>query len=192
LRSAENSLHGSEGLLGIALAMGLAFGFAAQVAGLAAITGAYVAGLLINRGNQYSELTERVKVVAYGLFVPIFLVRTGMEARLNDIGSTVAFIVVATLLAVISKILGCGFGARVAGLTNRQSVVVGVGMISRGEVALVVATLALAAGAITQVVFSSAVVVVLATTLITPPLLRLALRNSATANGVPVFISDAA
>src|SRR6266700_5965283 len=60
LRSAENSLHGSEGLLGIALAMGLAFGFAAQVAGLAAITGAYVAGLLINRSNQYAELTERV------------------------------------------------------------------------------------------------------------------------------------
>jgi Kef-type K+ transport system membrane component KefB len=148
--------------------------------------------LLINRGNQYAELTERVKVVAYGLFVPIFLVRTGMEARLNDIGSTIAFIVVATVLAVISKIMGCGFGARVAGLTNRQSVVVGVGMISRGEVALVVATLALAAGAITQVVFSSAVVVVLATTLITPPLLRLALRNSPTANGVPVFISDAA
>src|SRR6267378_3973981 len=112
---------------------------------------AYFAGLLINRGNQYAELTERVKVVAYGLFVPIFLVRTGMEARLNDIGSTIAFIVVATVLAVISKIMGCGFGARVAGLTNRQSVVVGVGMISRGEVALVVATLALAAGVITQV-----------------------------------------
>jgi Kef-type K+ transport system membrane component KefB len=192
LRRAEISLHGSEGLLGIALAVALAFGFAAQVAGLAAITGAYVAGLLINRGNQYAELTERVKVVAYGLFVPIFLVRTGMEARLDDLGSTFAFIVVATVLAVISKIVGCGFGARVAGLTNRQSVVVGVGMISRGEVALVVATLALAAGAITQVVFSSAVVVVLATTLITPPLLRLALRHSTTANGVPVFISDTA
>src|SRR5258708_15115781 len=192
LRSAENSLHGSEGLLGIALAMGLAFGVAAQVAGLAAITGAYVAVLLINRDKQYADLTERVKVVGYGVFVPIFLVRTGMEARLTDIGSTFAFILVATVLAVISKVVGCGFGARVAGLTNNQSIVVGVGMISRGEVALVVATLALAAGAITQVVFSSAVVVVLATTLITPPLLRLALRNSPTANGVPVFISDAA
>src|SRR5438552_18887231 len=115
-----------------------------------------------------------------------------MEARLNDIGSTFAFIAVATVLAVISKIVGCGFGARVAGLTNRQSVVVGVGMISRGEVALVVATLALAAGAITQAVFSSAVVVVVATTLITPPLLRLAIRPSASANDMPVFISDAA
>jgi len=100
--------------------------------------------------------------------------------------------IVATVLAVISKIVGCGFGARIAGLTGRQSVVVGVGMISRGEVALVVATLALAAGAITQVVFSSAVVVVVATTLITPPLLRLALRTPPTANGVPVLISDAA
>jgi Kef-type K+ transport system membrane component KefB len=82
---------------------------------------------------------------------------------------------------VVAKVVGCGLGARVCGLTNHQSLVVGVGMISRGEVALVVATLALTASAISQDVFAASVVVVVATTLVTPPLLRFALRYAASA-----------
>jgi Kef-type K+ transport system membrane component KefB len=191
VNAAATVLHDGEGLLAVALAVGLAFGFAAQVAGLAAITGAYIAGLLINRHNEHEDLIERVKVIGYGFFVPIFLVRTGMEAQVTDLGSTLAFVVAATALAIVSKIVGCGFGARIAGLSTRQSLVVGVGMISRGEVALVVATLALSAGAISQLVFSSAVVVVLATTLVTPPLLRIALGRGAI-QPAPILVSDGA
>src|SRR5438477_4080871 len=101
-----------------------------------------------------------------------------MDAHLDALLPALAFIVATTVIAVVTKIVGCGLGARACGLSARQSLVVGVGMISRGEVALVVATLALASGAISQAVFGAAVIVVVATTLITPPLLRLALVRS--------------
>jgi Kef-type K+ transport system membrane component KefB len=181
-------LRGSETLLGIVVGLALLWGAAAERAGLAAITGAYVVGLLINRHNAYEQITERARVLAYGFFVPIFLVKTGMDTRVDTLGPALGFVLATTLVAVAAKVLGCGLGARVCGLTNHQSLVVGVGMISRGEVALVVATLALAAGAITQDVFAASVVVVVATTLVTPPLLRFALRYAASAER-PVILA---
>ena len=184
-------LRGAEATLAIALAVAFLYGAAAEQAGLAAITGAYTAGLLINRANRYPELVERTRVLVYGLFVPIFLVKTGMDANLSELGQTVGFVVAATLVAIATKIVGCGLGARACGLTARQSVVVGVGMISRGEVALVVASLARAAGAISVSVFGATVMVVLATTLVTPPLLRLVLPPAPEAR-VPALVSDAA
>lgn len=176
MRLAER-LRGAEPGLAVALAVAFVFGFAAQNAGLAAITGAYVAGLLINQRGEQQELTEKVKVLAYGLFVPIFLVKSGMDVRVNHLGPLVGFVVAISLVAIVSKVVGCGLGARLAGLSIRDSLVVGVGMIARGEVGLVVASLALGAGIIPPVVFSAAVVVVLVTVLVTPPLLRLALRE---------------
>ena len=105
-------LRGAEALLAIALAIGLLYGVAAERAGLAAITGAYVAGLLINRRNAYPEITERTKVLAYGLFVPVFLVKTGMDAHLEALGTALVFVLATTVMAVAAKILGCGIGAR--------------------------------------------------------------------------------
>jgi len=181
-------LRGAEAMLAIAVALALLYGVAAERAGLAAITGAYVAGLLINRHNAYPEITERTKVLAYGLFIPVFLVKTGMDAHLEALGPALVFVLATTAMAVLAKIIGCGLGARVCGLTAQQSLVVGVGMISRGEVALVVATLALSAGAISQAVFGATVIVVVATTLITPPLLRLALRRAPAPESVPALV----
>jgi Kef-type K+ transport system membrane component KefB len=191
LRHAER-LRGSEAMLGIAVGIGLVYGVAAQSAGLAAITGAYVAGLLINRNNAHSEIMQGAKVLAYGLFVPIFLVKTGIDAHLDALGPALVFVTATTIMAVAAKIIGCGLGARACGLTFHQSIVVGVGMISRGEVALVVATLALSSGAITQEVFGATVIVVVATTLVTPPLLRFALRYAASAERVVALASDVA
>jgi Kef-type K+ transport system membrane component KefB len=186
LLSLAERLRGAEAMLAIALAIGLLYGVAAERAGLAAITGAYVAGLLINRRNAHPEITERTKVLAYGLFVPVFLVKTGMDAHLDALGPALFFVLATTAMAVAAKILGCGIGARMCGLSPHQSLIVGVGMISRGEVALVVATLALSSGVISQAVFGATVVVVVATTLITPPLLRIALRAAPAPDSLPV------
>lgn len=169
--------RGAEAALAVAIAIGLLYGVAAEQAGLAAITGAYTAGLLINRHNAHSEIIEGTKVLAYGFFVPIFLVKTGMDAHLDALGSALPFVAAATVVAVVTKVIGCGAAARVCGLDTRQSLVVGIGMISRGEVALVVATLALSSGLISQPVFGASVIVVVATTLVTPPLLRLVLAK---------------
>jgi Kef-type K+ transport system membrane component KefB len=190
LRHAER-LRGAEAMLALAIALALLYGVAAEAAGLAAITGAYVAGLLMNRHDTYPEITDRTRVLAYGFFVPIFLVRTGMNAHLDALGPALMFVVVTTIMAIGSKVVGCGFGARLCGLSNFQSLVVGVGMISRGEVALVVATLALSSGAISQSVFGASVIVVIATTLVTPPLLRAVMRRAPEADSLPAMASDA-
>ncbi|HEV7662870.1 MAG TPA: cation:proton antiporter, partial [Chloroflexota bacterium] len=103
LRLAER-LRGAEAMLAIAIAIGLLYGVAAERAGLAAITGAYAAGLLINRHNRYPEITERTKVLAYGLFVPIFLVKTGMDAHLEALGPALVFVLATTAMAVVTKV----------------------------------------------------------------------------------------
>jgi Kef-type K+ transport system membrane component KefB len=182
-------IRGAEAPQAIALAIALLYGFAAEQAGLAAITGAYIAGLLINHANRFPHLVERTRIVTYGLFVPIFLVKTGMDARLDELGGVLWFVVITSIVAVVTKVVGCGLGARACGLTPRQSLVVGVGMISRGEVALVVASLALSGGAISRTVFGASVIIVLATTLVTPPLLRLALPQASDDAPVPALAS---
>jgi Kef-type K+ transport system membrane component KefB len=170
-------LRSSEAPLGMALALALLLAVAAENVGIAGITGAYLAGLLINRRDAFEELTDKVKVIAYGLFVPVFLVKTGMDANLQDLGASAAFVGVLSVVAIATKVFGCALGARLTGLSNRQSLVVGAGMVGRGEVALIVASLALASSVISTGVYSATVVVVLITTLATPPLLRLALRG---------------
>jgi Kef-type K+ transport system membrane component KefB len=181
--------RGAHAGLTIAIAIGLLYGVAAERAGLAAITGAYVAGLLINRRDERTEITSGTQVLAYGLFIPIFLVKTGMDAHLDALLPAFGFIVATTVIAILSKVVGCGLGARACGLSPRQSLIVGIGMISRGEVALVVATLALASGAISQAVFGATVLVVVTTTLVTPPLLRLALTKRGVESGPELQIA---
>jgi Kef-type K+ transport system membrane component KefB len=182
-------LRGTEAALAIALAIALLYGAAAERAGLAAITGAYTAGLLVNRSNRHPQLVERTRILTYGLFVPIFLVKTGMDAHLDALGPLLLFVIATSIVAVLTKVVGSGLGARACGLSARQSLVVGVGMISRGEVALVVASLALSGGMISREVFGAMVIVVLVTTLVTPPLLRLALPD---APPLPGLVSDPA
>src|SRR5439155_26661587 len=108
------------------------------------------------------------------------LVKSGMDARVANIGPLIGLVLALSAAGLASKVAGCGLGARLAGLTTQQSLVVGAGMIARGEVSLVIARLALSAGLIPQPVFSATVVVVLITALATPPLLRSALRGSPT------------
>ncbi|HEX9494860.1 MAG TPA: cation:proton antiporter [Candidatus Limnocylindria bacterium] len=177
LAERSERLRGAEAPVAIAIAAAFALAALAQVSGIAAITGAYVAGLLLNRDGRFEPVADKVRLVGDAVFVPIFLVKTGMDARIEQLGAVALLVGVLIAVAIVTKIIGCGVAARVAGLSTRQSLVVGVGMISRGEVAVIVAGLALSAGAITSEIFSAAVVVVLATTLVTPPLLRVALRG---------------
>jgi len=90
-------------------------------------------------------------------------------------GDMVLFTVIVTLLAVLTKIIGCGAGAMISGMNLKSSLVVGTGMIARGEVALIVAKIGLDEGLINEALFTSMVVVAIVTTVVTPPLLRLIL-----------------
>jgi Kef-type K+ transport system membrane component KefB len=136
--------------------------------GLAGITGAYVAGLAL----AGSPLAERLKdgLVRGGeaLVVPIFFASIGLAADLRAVPPVLHIALALLAIACLAKLLGSGLGARVGGLSGRDSVLVGIGMIGRGEVALVAATLALRSGAIDAGIYSAVVLVALATTLIAP------------------------
>lgn len=86
--------------------------------------------------------------------------------------------VLLSIVAIITKLIGCGFGARITGFSMKSSLVIGAGMISRGEVALIIASSGLASGLLPQQYFTSVVLVVIVTTLVTPPLLKMLFSGS--------------
>jgi Kef-type K+ transport system membrane component KefB len=164
----------SEGLTAIVLCIILVFAWSAEVmGGLAAITGAFIAGVGLGRSHLRDKIESKMRIITYGFLVPIFFVSIGLEANLREItGSLLPFLIILFVVAVLSKVIGAGLGARLAGLNNASSLRVGVGMISRGEVGLIVAGIGVRQGIISQEVFTVVVVLVLLTTLITPLLLR--------------------
>jgi Kef-type K+ transport system membrane component KefB len=164
----------SEGVMAWAIVVTLMFAWAAEAFGqIAAITGAFLAGIFFGRTRLRHEISQGMHTVAYAFFVPLFLVSIGLKVDARTLsGTAVVFMLVITLIAIVSKVIGAGLGARLAGMQWNESLRVGVGMISRGEVGLIVATIGLAQGLIDQSVFASMVMMVLLTTLVTPFLLR--------------------
>ncbi|ADU50444.1 sodium/hydrogen exchanger [Thermaerobacter marianensis DSM 12885] len=167
---------GTEPQFAMALVAGLLLAVAAEeLGGVAAITGSYMAGVMLTLVPDVKRaVEERLAVLAYGFFVPIFFVNIGLETDLLDAvaASGPAFLVLILLAAALGKIVGSGSGVRPFGFTWMEALRVGIGMVSRGEVALIVAGIGLQEGVISQAVFSVMVVMTLFTTLITPILLR--------------------
>jgi len=161
--------------LAVVISLVLAYAWAAEeLGGVAAITGAYLAGLLVGRTEIHTWVHEDVSAVGYGFFIPVFFVVIGLDVHAQHLAAAPIFTLLLLAVAVAGKVVGCGLGARAGGCTGEESVRVGVGMIARGEVALVVATLGLQAGVIDEALFATSIVMALATTLITPLLLKLA------------------
>lgn len=168
-------LPGSEILLAFALAVGLFFAWAAEhLGGVAAITGSYLAGVLYGQTRFKHEIEEKLKVICYGFFVPVFFVSIGLEADAGALGGSVLFTALIVAVAIVTKVIGSGLGVKLTGFGFIESVRVGIGMISRGEVALIVAGIGLANKVINTEIFSIMVMMTLATTLITPVLLKMA------------------
>lgn len=169
-------LRVSEGLLAMVLASVLLLGWATEFAGgVAAITGAFVAGVGLGRTHLRQEIERALHPLAYGFFVPLFLVDIGLQADVGALGgSAVFFTLVMIAIAIVSKVVGSGLGARLGGFRPAEALRMGLGMISRGEVGLIVAGVGVAEGLLPLEEFTVVVVMVIVTTLLTPPLLRLA------------------
>jgi Kef-type K+ transport system membrane component KefB len=164
----------SQGLLTISLIIMLTYGIAAEyIGGMAAITGAFVAGLMLARTPEKERIESGMHALAYGLFVPIFFISIGFSVNLREFQlQALLFTLVLILAAVVGKWLGSGLGAWLGGLTLRESTRLGAGMISRGEVGLIVLSVGVEANLVNASEFSAIVVMILVTTLITPPILR--------------------
>ena len=146
--------------------------------GVADITGAFLAGLIISNTQKTKYIASRFEVISYMLLSPIFFASIGIQVSLPAMTPTIILFAAALLvIAVVSKILGCGIGAKLCKYTNKESVQIGVGMISRGEVALIVATKGAAVGLMSTAFFGPIVIVVVITTIVTPILLKLAFKS---------------
>ena len=164
----------SRGVLTLALVVMLAYGLIAELlGGMAAITGAFIAGLMMSRSGERERVENGIHALAYGLFVPVFFINIGLSVNVRTLQlGMVIFALVITLVAILGKWLGAGLGARLGGLDKRESVQLGAGMVSRGEVGLIVASVGIDQGLIQPDEFSALVIMVLVSTLITPPILR--------------------
>ncbi len=169
-----SSLGVSQAVLAGALVIAFLYAWAAEYVGeVAAITGAYVAGVLVAQTPYKKDVDAGIHPLTYSMFVPLFFISIGLQANGRELGAHAGFTVLLVLVAIVSKVVGSGVLARLAGFDARASLRVGVGMISRGEVGLIVAGYGLTNGIIPRDVFSASVLVVLVTTMVTPPLLRL-------------------
>ena len=147
--------------------------------GIADITGAYFAGLILcdlSDTRQYAA--KKMNVMGYMLFSPIFFASIGIKTDLSGFGgSLVAFAIALTVVAIVTKIIGCGLGARLTGFGSYDSMSIGLGMVSRGEVALIVAQKGAQAGLVSEKMFPAIVLMVIVTTLVTPLLLKVGMKK---------------
>ena len=148
--------------------------------GVADITGSFAAGLIIGTTAKAKYIETKFAPLSYLFLTPVFFASIGMEAVLPAMsGSLILFSVLLVVVAVISKMIGCGLGAKLCGMSTHQSVQVGVGMVCRGEVALIVANKGSELGLMPDVFFGPVIIMVVVTTILTPILLKLAYHSEA-------------
>ena len=149
--------------------------------GVADITGAYFAGIILcNIAKTRRYIVKKITVSSYLLFSPVFFASVGIKTDLRALNSRfIVFALVLLVIAVTTKIIGCGLGAKLCGISNLDSLRIGVGMVSRGEVALIVAQKGMQAGLIDSVLSPAIILVVIMTTLLTPIMLSFVMKEKA-------------
>lgn len=156
--------------------------------GVSDITGAFVAGLILSGTQRTSYIISRFDTVSYMLLSPVFFASVGLKVTVDSMSSTILiFTLILLVVAILTKVVGCGLGAKCCGYTNLQATKIGIGMISRGEVALIVASKGAALGLMVPEFFAPIVIVVVATTIITPILLKLIYKYQAAHYVEPVI-----
>ncbi|MCH3965943.1 MAG: cation:proton antiporter [Clostridium sp.] len=165
-------------LLVFSIAFALLIAFAAESLGIAAITGAYIGGLILS-SLAYREYLERnVKAISSGFLSLVFFASVGIEANLKGLNLEVVLItIVMFVVALVGKVLGCGGAARLLKMSRGESLQIGTGMISRGEVAIITANIGLQKGIISGEIFVPTLIVVILTTIVTPVLLKMAFSH---------------
>lgn len=171
---AVDKLPISQGVLTLALVVMLIYGIGAElIGGMAAITGTFIAGLMFSRNPEKQRLESGLLALGYGFFIPIFFISIGLSLNLRDLQIDALWLMLAiSVIGILGKLIGAGLGAKLAGFNNLELIRLGAGMISRGEVGLIVASVGMSANLVDPNEFSAVVGMVVITTIVTPPLLR--------------------
>lgn len=153
--------------------------------GIADITGAYFAGVMLCRSKIRDYVDIKIHDVSTVFFSCIFFASVGLKVTMGGMTLKIwLFAVILTVIAIITKMIGCGLGAKICKFTWKESLQTGVGMISRGEVALIVAEKGRQVGLISEDLFAPIILVVIITTLITPILLKVVFKGEKPAEAV--------
>ena len=142
--------------------------------GVADITGAFIAGIILSTNEKRNYVAMRFETISYMLLSPIFFASIGIKVVLPEMSVTILIFAIALLIvAVLSKVVGCYLGAKICKYNNVEAIQIGTGMISRGEVALIVASKGTALGLMSSLFFGPVIIMVVITTIVTPILLKI-------------------
>ena len=145
--------------------------------GVADITGAFIAGVILSKNKETSYIANRFDIISYMLLSPIFFASIGINMTIPKMSiSVVVMTIVLIIVAILTKSIGCGIGAKLGGYSNCEVIQIGIGMISRGEVALIVANKGMKLGIMNSYFLPSIIIMVIITTIITPILLKRAYK----------------
>jgi monovalent cation:proton antiporter-2 (CPA2) family protein len=172
-----SSLKVTETVISSALVICFVFAYLAEYTGVAAIIGAYIAGVAISVTDFKQEVFEKVETIGYSIFVPVFFTSIGITAQFSGITKNIGLIVILSIVAISTKLIGAAIGAKAAGFGWNSALGIGSAMVSRGEVALIIAAIGLESNLLTQELFAVLVVVVLVTTIVTPMMMKCFLKK---------------
>ncbi len=160
-------------ILGLALCF--AFSYVAEVYfGIADITGAYVAGIVLCSIEDSGYIAEKMDISSYMIFGPVFFASIGLKTAIDNVnGEIILFSIGFVIVAMVCKIIGCGLMARICRFSGADSLKIGVGMMTRGEVALIVSQKGLSVGMIDPVYFTAVILLIIVSSISTPIMLKL-------------------
>ena len=160
-------------IFGLAFALLMSF-VAEEFFGIADITGAYAAGIILSSIKDSDYVAQKMDISSYMIFGPIFFVNIGLKTSFSDMtGELMVFSILFVIVSLITKIIGCGLTAKLAKNSWKDSLKVGVGMMTRGEVALIVASKGLNVGLMDQKYFVAVILLIICSSVVTPIILKL-------------------
>ena len=146
--------------------------------GVADITGAFIAGLIISNSQKNEYIASKFDTLSYMFLSPVFFASVGLQVELPNMSHRIlVFALILVIISCLTKIVGCALGAKFCKYTTKESLQVGIGMISRGEVALIVASKGNSVGLMSPNFLGPIVVVVVFTTIVAPVLLKLSFKS---------------
>lgn len=159
-------------IAGLAFCLAMAY-IAEKYFGIADITGAYVAGIILCSIRDSEYIAEKMDINSYMLFGPVFFASIGLKTNVDSVSlGILVFSAAFVVVGLISKIIGCGLMARLCRFSRMDSLKIGVGMMTRGEVALIVSQKGLSAGLLTPVYFTSVILLIIVSSILTPIILK--------------------
>ena len=145
---------------------------APDLVGLSSVVGAFFAGIAVGQTDAKTEIDFNIEAIGYAVFIPVFFASIGLSVTFNTLGKDLPFILVMTIMAILTKLLGGAWGAKMVGFSNTSSLMVGAGMVSRGEMALIIAQIGYQSKLLSEAYYTSMIVVIILTTLVAPFLLK--------------------